>query len=86
MAPHILLISVSIVVSVGTPSIRVAQPRVERDHPSSSPPFRSRSPPLRRPSPLNHSFTLLFVFPKDRRTLKSWDEWRECGCDLSLKF
>lgn len=42
VAPHILLISVSIVVSVGTPSVRVARPTSERDHPSSCPPFRSR--------------------------------------------
>lgn len=41
VAPHILLISVSIVVSVGRPPLRGASivKGVERNHPSSCPPF-----------------------------------------------
>lgn len=73
VAPHILLISVSIVVSVGTPSVRVARPTLERDHPSSCPPFRSRPtlplslaksspPPVRhRSQPLVYTWTVFFV-------------------------
>lgn len=64
VAPHILLISVSIVVSVGTPSARAPQPRVERDHPSSCPPFRSRPtlPPRDRDA---HLHSPDFLLPKD---------------------
>lgn len=83
VAPHILLISVSIVVSVGAPSVRVARPTSERDHPSSCPPFRSRPtlplslaksspPPVRhRSQPLVYTRTVSLVARKDDAGAKS---------------
>lgn len=96
VAPHILLISVSIVVSVGTPSVRVARPTSERDHPSSCPPFRSRPtlplslaksslPPVRhhRSQPLVYTRTVLLVARIDDAARNRETTIR---CDTLLRF
>ena len=80
MAPHILLISVSMVVSVGTPSANVGVgPSIILSSVSfpPTPPSLANPAAVRPPPAINQSFTLRQLFPIRRRTKSSRNRQEE---------